>query len=450
MYIYQAARYQFVYKLIFLAILAFNLVAEEDDFNVNRLPIGNSTTKYDFVAVKLNQIFDTAEKQHILPARFFEKLKSKRVVLVGESHTNNEHHQVEFQVIKGLVEAGQKVCLALEMFMPHQNQALQAYIDGKFPATDFMDSTGWYDSWGYNYRMYQPIFEYAREKKLKLYGVNIKRDYVSKVGRMGLKGLTPEELKSIPEIDTTNIEHRFLVKVYFTGSDALTPELFNTRYQAQSLWDAAMAEGIIQAANENPQATIVLLAGSGHIAYNLGIGKVIQKRSGLPYASVIAVDVPQKKQETLMETMHKHRKTEKKDEKEKKEKMPPAMQKMMPAVGDTSPYYIVIRSLADFLWGVPDTEDKPAYPALGVRLEEKSEKGFVLSTIFPESIAGKNQLQKGDIITAIDGKDFNTLVELKKHLDTKNWDDPIQLNILRENEKKEFLFNLKWEKKSPE
>ncbi len=446
MYIYQNTRSQFRFAFIILAILAFNLSAEEDDFNVNRLPIGNSTTQYDFVAVKLNQIFDATEKQHILPAQFFEKLKTKRVVMVGESHTNNEHHQVEFQVIKGLVEAGQKVCLALEMFMPHQNLDLQAFIEGKYPTTDFMDSTGWYDSWGYNYRMYQPIFEYAREKKIKLYGVNIKRDYVSKVGRMGLKGLSADELKSIPEIDTTNIEHRFLVKVYFTGSDALTPELFNSRYQAQCLWDAAMAEGIIQAANENPQATVVLLAGSGHVAYNLGIGKIIQKRSGLPFASVIAVDVPQKKQNTLMETMYKHRKTEK----DEKEKMPPAMQKMMAPPGDSSPNYIVIRSLADFLWGVPDTEEKPAYPTLGVRLEEKSEKGFLINMIFPESIAEKNNLQKGDILTTIDGKDFKTLVELKKYLDTKNWDDPIQLNLLRENEKLELKFNLKWEKKIAE
>ncbi len=448
MFFYQTKRYHFFFKFIFFAFLAFSLLAEEDDFNVNRLPLGNSATKYDFVAVKLNQIFDTAEKQHILPVDFFERLKTKRIVMVGESHTNNEHHRVEFEVIKGLVEAGQKVCIALEMFMPHQNQPLQAFIDEKFPATEFMDSTGWYDSWGYNYRMYQPIFEYAREKKIKLYGVNIKRDYVSKVGKMGLKGLTPDELKSIPEIDTTSIEHRFLVKVYFTGSDALTPELFNTRYQAQCLWDAAMAEGVIRAANENPQATIVLLAGSGHIAYNLGIGKIIQKRSGFPFASVIAVDVPQKKQETLMETMHKHRKTEK-DENEKKDKMPPAMQKMMASTDDT-PHYIVIRSLADFLWGVPDMEDKPAYPTLGVRLDEKSENGFALNIIFPESIAEKNQLQKGDIITAIDGKEFKTLVELKKYLDTKNWDDPIQINLIRENQKLELKFDLKWEKKTAE
>lgn len=446
MFISPNARYQFIYTFFFLFVLTFNLSAKEDEFNVNRLPLGNSKTKYDFVAIKLNQIFDATEKRYILPAQFFEKLKTKRIIMVGESHTNNEHHQVEFQVIKGLIDAGQNVCLALEMFMPQQNAALHAFIEGKYPASDFIDSTAWYDSWGYNYRMYQPIFEYAREKKIKLYGVNIKRDYVSKVGRMGLKGLSADELKSIPEIDTTDIEHRFLVKVYFTGSDALSPDLFDTRYQAQCLWDAAMAEGIIQAANENPQATVVLLAGSGHVAYNLGIGRIIQKRSNLPYASIIAVDVPPKKQETLMETMHKHRKTEK----DEKEKMPPAMQKMMAPPGDTSPYYIVIRSLADFLWGVPDTEGKPAYPSLGVRFEEKNEKGFLINTVFPESIAEKNNLQKADILTAIDGHHFKTLVELKKYLDTKNWDDPIHLKLMRENDQLELKFNLKWDKKQDE
>jgi len=475
------------------------LLAEDDEFNVERLPLGNPATKYDFVAVKVDQIFDAELNQHIDSSKFFARLAEKRVVMVGESHTNAEHHRIQLEVIKGLTEAGKKVCLALEMFNPTQNQALDDFIEGKYAVTDFMDSTRWFDSWGYNYRMYQPIFEYTRAHKIKIFGVNTKREYASLVGKKGVQGLSPEEMLEIPAIDTTNNEHRFLIKAYFTGSDALTPELFSTKYQAQCLWDAAMAEGAIKAARENPEAVVVVLAGSGHVAYNLGIGKVIHKRSGLPLASVIAIDVPKRKGESLMERMHKYRK-KKKAKKDKnidkdsmmkmdrkpkmspmgkmpakkqmptvkvtkkgkmppagmpqkgektpgkmptKEKMSPAMLKMMQAMSDTTPYKIVVRSLADFLLGVPDTKGKAAYPSLGVRLGEKSEKGFEINNVYPESIAEKNGIEADDLITAIDGKTFECINEFKKYLYTKNWSDSITVDIIRADKSQKLEFELK-------
>ena len=36
-----------------------------------------------------------------------------------------------------------------------------------------------------------------------------------------------------------------------------------------------MGEGAIKIAKENPDAVVVVLAGSGHVVYNLGIGRII-------------------------------------------------------------------------------------------------------------------------------------------------------------------------------
>ncbi|MCI0514520.1 ChaN family lipoprotein [candidate division KSB1 bacterium] len=416
--------------------------AAEDEFNVERLPIGNPATKYDFCAVKLNHIFDTAQNKSIESPAFFQQLARKRIVMVGESHTNPEHHRIQLEIVQGLVQTGKPVCLVLEMFTAVQNPALAEYMAGQFPNAEFMDRTGWLDSWGYNYRMYQPIFEFARAQHLPLFGVNLERKYVSQVGLKGWQALSPDEKNSLPVIDSTNIEHRFLIKAYFTGGDAEQPAQFQKKYLAQCLWDATMAEGTLKAARENPQAVVVLLAGSGHIAYNLGIGKIIQQRSDFPFASVLVVDVPRKKAESMMETMRQQR--------QKKEaapgKMPTGMPGMMNAPPDTTPRKIVIRSLADFLWGVADTEGKDAFPALGVRFGEKTEPGFLINNVFPKSIAQKQGLQEQDVMVKIDGKSFDSLNAVKKYLFLKNWDDPIEISILRAGVPQDLKFILKWEK----
>jgi uncharacterized iron-regulated protein len=438
-------------SLRLLAVLMLSLVfvqlsvAEEDEFNLERLPLGNPATKYSFGAVKLHQIYDSGANRHLAPTEFFNKIRDQRIVMVGESHTNGEHHRVQFEVIKGLVAAGKPVCLALEMFTAAQNQALQAFIEGKYPREDFMDSTGWFETWGYDFRMYQPIFEFAREHKIKIYGVNLDRDYVSKIGRSGLNGLSATERQQLPAIDTTHAEHRFLIKAYFSGSDATAPEFFANKYLAQCAWDAVMAEGAVKAARENPAAVVVLLAGSGHVAYNLGIGKVILQQSKFPFVSVLAVEVPAKKEENLIEIMHQHRKKEKPGE---AKKMPPAMMKMMQAATDSTPHQIVIRSLADFVWGVPDTDGQPAFPSLGIRIGEKNETGIAIDNVFPKSIAEKNGIQAGDTLLAVDGNAFTSTTEFKKYLQTRNWNDSIQISLARGEQKIELSFMLKWEKET--
>lgn len=492
--------------LSFVFFLFTAVLAGDDEFNIERLPIGNSATKYSFCAVKLNRIFDTNANKHIDYTELSNLLSHKRIVMVGESHTNNEHHLVQLKVIQGLVEAGKKVCLALEMFKDEHKEVLADFVAGKFPKEEFVDRVDWFKTWGYNYRMYQPIFEYARDHQVKIFGVNIKRKYVSKISREGIKGLSEEDLAALPKMDTTNVEHQFLVKAYFTGSDALQPELFWNKYLAQSVWDAAMAEGAVKIARENPAAVVVILAGSGHIAYNLGIGKVIQNQGDFPFASLIAVDVPKEKEESLMEIMQKHRKRKKDDSKKKTaemdqpaagealpdamkkampapekkkpaamakkmpssmkkmpagmkpgksstdkkmpgalKKMSPAMEKMMAVMADTIPHKIVIRSLADFLWGVPDTEGKSAYPSLGFRLGKKVDQGIEINIIFPESLAEENELQNDDIIVKVDDIAFKTKNDLKKYLHTKNWNDSIKFELLRDEVAVIKEFVLKWE-----
>jgi uncharacterized iron-regulated protein len=448
---------------LFFTILALSLTnVISQDFEADRLPIGDEIKKYDFCAVKLDKIFNTNTNAESSFDDMINELKQKRIVMIGETHTNQLHHDIQFEVVKGLVESGKPIVFALEMYNPDQDEALAAWSSGKTDANTFLEQTDFLTTWSHNYRYYKAIFDYAREKNLPIYGANVDRKYATKIGRGGLSSLTEEDKKVLPEIDISNTEHKFLIKVLMQGMDATMPEMFQNMYPAQSLWDCAMGEGAIAAAKKHPEATVIVLAGSGHVVYNLGIGRVIKDRSEFSFASVVPVDIPEDVEEEGMMKVKKNMKKEmdkkakskeetagiphgmmnKKPEQSKEKMDKPAMTHSMGMTMDDTPYRIVVRSYGDYLWGKAEMEHEK-YPSFGFSLKEFDGEGFPIKRVLPETVAYENGLKTGDIILAVDGQSFENLFEIKKHLHFKNWEEEISFKIKRDEEEQDLTFVLK-------
>jgi len=435
-----------LFKYVLISVLGITSCISAQDFDTERIPIGDEARKYDFSSVKLDRVLNTKTNEEASFDEMISELSNYRIVMIGETHTNQLHHDVQFDIIKGLVESGKEVRLALEMYNQNQDEALAKWSSGETDESTFMEQTDFLVTWSHNYRYYKAIFDYVREKHIPMYGVNTERKYASKIGRGGLASLTPEEKAAIPEVDTSNIEHRFFVKVAMEGMDATMPTQFRNMYPAQCLWDAAMGEGAIKIAKEYPEAVVVILAGSGHVAYNLGIGRIINDRSDLAFASVITVDVPEKSEENTMMKIRKEMKKEKMKTdsvKTKKMEQPSTHSNPHSMMGmDDTPNKIVVRSLGDFLWGKKEMEQEK-YPAFGFSINEYDGKGFPIKRVLPKTIAYENGLEKGDIILSIDGKTFKNTFELKKHLQFKNWDEEMSFDLLRNGEEIDLTFIIK-------
>ncbi len=417
-------------------LLALGKVIAADEFNTERLPIGNPQTKYEFGAVRLNQILDTQANADISLDQLIERLKNYQVIMLGESHTSDQHHQMQLNIIRGLAESGATICLALEMFTPEQNTALSDFVTGKIDEAEFLDRSNYFNTWGHNYRYYQPIFNYARSRQIKLFGINTRQEYASKIGRSGIGALTAEERAQLPSIDTSNVEHRFYIKTTMEGMDALSPTAFRNIYAAQCLWDAAMGEGAMAVARKYPEAKVIILAGSGHVAYNLGIGRIIQQRSNLSVASVLAVDIPDTVAESAMMKVKKSL-----DQKPSapvaarpgdKPTIPPMATMHGSGAATGSPYKIVVRSLGDFIWGLREVKQEK-YPSFGFSVDEKSDRGFRIKRVLPETIAEKQGLLVGDLVLTVDGQTFANVSQLKKYLSFKNWNDEVTFQLLRQD-----------------
>lgn len=59
--------------------------------------------------------------------------------------------------------------------------------------------TKYFERWRLDPRMYAPIFEYARQHRLRLVALNASKELTDRVGEVGIDGLSAEERAELPD-----------------------------------------------------------------------------------------------------------------------------------------------------------------------------------------------------------------------------------------------------------
>jgi uncharacterized iron-regulated protein len=179
---------------------------------------------------------------------------------VGEGHGREEDHLVELEVVKRLHAQGRDVVIALEMFQSGNQEALNQWIRGTMSEDDFR--IVYYASWTIPYGYYAPIFEYARQQRIPLVGINGNENQINAVARSGPDKLSPEfrkEIRFIPCARAPEYENTIgLIEGRITHAAEL-PFLCD----AQRLRDTLMAHNIADILRRG-RVTVVALVGSVH------------------------------------------------------------------------------------------------------------------------------------------------------------------------------------------
>lgn len=195
-----------------------------------------------------------------------EQLADKRVVYVGESHTRYEDHLLQLRVIRALFAQNPKLAIGMEMFSQEAQPVLDRYVAGELSEREFLKQSGYFSKWGFDYRLYREIINFARRHKLPIVALNLEKEIVSKVFKQGVASLTPEEVAKIPaHRDLTIPGYRERIsEVFAMHGQHGKPEQANGFFQAQALWDETMAESVAAFLKTHPETRMVVLAGQGH------------------------------------------------------------------------------------------------------------------------------------------------------------------------------------------
>ncbi len=189
-------------------------------------------------------------------------------------------------------------------------------------------------------------------------------------------------------MDFSDKSYRERLKKVFGGHNSLRQGNFDFFFQAQVLWDEAMAETIDRFLSDNPDYQMVALAGSGHIRYGSGIPKRAFRRSGHDY-SIILNDED------------------------------------------------IDKGIGDYVLYTENLEGTTS-PELGVFLT--GDNGTIKVSGFTEgSAARKAGLKEGDVILSFDGYTIRSVEDLKIALFYKEKGDRAKIKVLRNGVKEQTL-----------
>jgi uncharacterized iron-regulated protein len=298
------------------------------------------------------------------------------------------------------------------MYPYTEQRFLDQWVDGQLTEEAFLQTSRWYENWGYNWLYYRDIFLFARDHKLRLFAVNAPRDVVTAVRKKGFKNLTPDEAAHIPtDVDTSSPEHRTLFKSFFEGGgdslhSSMTDAQLDSMIAAQATWDATMAHNAVKALQEHggPETLMVVLVGSGHVVYGLGIQRQAARHFDGRIATIVPVNVRDEEGHDVK---------------------------------------TVQASYADFVWGLPAQTD-PIYPSLGLSTNPvEGEKALKVILVSEKTPAEKAGVQVGDVIVSLDGTPVPDKETLNRLVAAKRWGDEAVLTVKRGGETKELRVSLR-------
>ncbi len=293
--------------------------------------------------------------------KLISDIKNSKAIYIGENHTQFSSHIAQLEIIKALYKQRKKFTIGLEMVQTPYQKYLDEFINGNLSEKEMLQKIQYFKRWGYDYKLYRPIFLFAREHKIRLVALNAPKEIIDKVSRCGLGCLSDEDWKKIPkDLDFSNLKYRqYLYQVY---SRHKIPVDFVHFYESQVIWDESMAHNVARFLNANKDYSIVILAGNGHLRYRYGIPSRIERLAGIKGKVILSND-------------------------------------------DVKP------NIADYVVYFENVKHEKT-KKLGVFVE-KGKDGLFVKKVLKGSLAEKLGLKKTDVIIAVDNQPVKNIYDLK-------------------------------------
>ena len=220
-------------------------------------------------------------------AQTMQQIDDARVILVGETHTRWDHHLVQLEILKLLYQKSAKLAIGVEWFQQPYQKHLDAYVAGEMSEQEMLQLTAYFERWRFDYRLYRPIMQYAREHNIPVIALNASRELSTALSKSGFDDLSAELKDQLPEsYDWSDKEYEKRLRSVFDLHPDYPGE-FEDFLRGQLTWDESMAESAAHYLDENPETRLLILAGSGHIAYGSGIPNRIKRRIDVKQFSIL-------------------------------------------------------------------------------------------------------------------------------------------------------------------
>jgi uncharacterized iron-regulated protein len=119
---------------------------------------------------------DAATGKSLETEVFLAKLRAKTVVYVGERHDQPTDHGVQYAILRQLHRDEASLAIGMEMFQVPFQEPLTQWSAGLIDETVLRRETEYDKRWGFDFSMYRPILEFARNRGLEVVALNAPRE----------------------------------------------------------------------------------------------------------------------------------------------------------------------------------------------------------------------------------------------------------------------------------
>lgn len=272
----------------------------QNEVSPYNLEIGDAVRRARRLRIQPGELIETQSGRKLALKQLVQAVEPYTFLLIGEEHSEARHHQFQAAVIDALVQAGRSVIVGMEMFDRTKQYPLNLWTLNRLSEAEFIEQSDWKRQWGFDFALYRPIFEVVYRHRLRLVALNAPRALVRQVATKGWASIPEAERLDIAQLDLSQTAHRQLFNVMMSGHpgtehaghEGHTDPAHERFYEAQVLWDTVMADSALRYLERtvpSPRLIFVILAGNGHVMYNVGIALRLRQRTNLPLASIVCL-----------------------------------------------------------------------------------------------------------------------------------------------------------------
>ncbi|MGE5491957.1 MAG: ChaN family lipoprotein [Actinomycetota bacterium] len=232
------------------------------------------------------RIWDVSQRRFLSPLEAEDRIAAADIALLGETHDNPAHHQIQTQLLQRLVAQGKRPAVAMEQFDTDWQTAMDDARRAGGTSTAVAKAGNMSNGW--EWPLYRPIVTVAMKEQLPIVAANLSRNRTRSIAGGGLAALgkgEPERLAlNQPWNADQNATLRGMLVDGHCGDDG---PMIDKLIDVQRAKDAVMADRILAGGPAS-----VAIIGRSHARQDIGVPLYLKARApGKRVVSVGLVEV---------------------------------------------------------------------------------------------------------------------------------------------------------------
>jgi uncharacterized iron-regulated protein len=208
-------------------------------------------------------------------------------VLLGEIHSNPDHHAIQARIVEAMVAAGERPAVVFEMISADEIPALDAFL-AKPGATaeGFGAAVKWTERGWPDFAIYRPIVATALAHRLPIHAGNLGLETTRRISREGVAALPAPDVarlgldRPMPE----GGEASLTTELKESHCGLLPDKAIAPMLTVQRARDGALADALVEASG---RGQAVLIAGAGHVRTNYAVPALLRTRA--PGTAIVSI-----------------------------------------------------------------------------------------------------------------------------------------------------------------